>query len=332
HYESVNFLLEKGAKANKKNRRGNSAFMFAVQNGHLDIMQLLIENGADINERNILGYTPLLYALDYHFTEIVKFLIENGADVNAITKNEVTPIKIVKKEKDSVLVAYLLEHGAIDEDSTKTEEDSVKTGVIKEDEVNAAAADSSVILAQENKENEKVPATEIADPQEQGKDESNLEKKEGAKLDEKEITGLDEKENERVAEKETKEKKSQPPETETAKQDSIKEEKKVDLKKLAEEGSVPQPEGGFKKIRQNLKLPRIVQDGEISGTIVINVKVNEKGKIIHTKFVKLLMNKKCNAAALAAIKSVKWLPAKKEGEPITADVDVPIEFKAALMP
>jgi len=44
------------------------------------------------------------------------------------------------------------------------------------------------------------------------------------------------------------------------------------------------------------------------------------------------MNKKCNAAALNVIKSVNWKPAKKDGEPITAEVDVPIEFKPELTP
>ena len=89
----------------------------------------------------------------------------------------------------------------------------------------------------------------------------------------------------------------------------------------------PEPVDGFEKIQANLKVPKIVKDGEISGTVVINVKISEKGKIIKTTFVKLLMNKKCNSAALDAIKSVKWKPAEKDGKPITATVDVPIEFK-----
>ena len=89
----------------------------------------------------------------------------------------------------------------------------------------------------------------------------------------------------------------------------------------------PQPVDGFDKIQANLEIPKIVKDGKISGTVVINVKVSEKGKILKTTFVKLLMNKKCNAAALNAIKSVKWKPATKDNKPITADVDVPIEFK-----
>ncbi len=334
HLESVKLLLENGAQANKRNRQGNSAFMFAVQNGHFDIMQLLIEKGADINERNLLGYTPLLYALDHHFTEIVKFLIENGADVNAVTKNDMTPIKIVKKEKDSVLVVYLVEHGAIDPDSTKAEEkaEQVKTDEVKENEANVAPLDSSVVLTEAGKEDEKVLTKDIAESNDIDKEANNLEKKEAGKRDEEKNVKLDEKEKKKGAEKETKETMSQTPGTIPAKQDSIKKEKKVDLNKLAEAESVPHPEGGFRQIQQNLKLPRIAQEGEISGTIVINVKVSDKGKILHTKFVKLLMNKKCNAAALDAIMSVKWLPAKKEGKPITAEVDVPIKFKAELAP
>ena len=59
----------------------------------------------------------------------------------------------------------------------------------------------------------------------------------------------------------------------------------------------------------------------------ISVYFNEQGKILETKFVKLLMNKECNAAALNVIKGVKWKPAKKEGKPVKVWYDVPVVFK-----
>ena len=324
HYESVKFLLENGAQINKKNRQGNSAIMFAVQYGHLDIMQMLLEKGADINDKNILGFTPLLYALDYHQTEIVEYLIENGAEVNVQTKNELTPIKIVKKDKDSLMVAYLVEHGAIEQDTTK-----VKTEVVAEADTNRntataadsltapAEVDSSTVWAFGKKTEEKKLVKETADSTIKVAETVNPEKTKKENIKPKSDDGV---------------KKSQTRKAITARQDSINEVKMVDLIKLAQVDSVPKPEGGFEKIQENLKIPKIVQEGKISGTIVINVKVNEQGKILNTKFVTLLMNKKCNAAALDAIKSVKWIAAKKEGKPITAEVDVPIEFKRELTP
>ena len=324
HYESVKFLLENGAQVDKKNRQGNSAIMFAVQNGHLDIMQLLLDKGADVNDKNILGFTPLLYALDHHQTEIVEFLIENSADVNVETKNEMTPMKIVKKDKDSLMVVYLVEHGAIDEDTTKVRNESVEVSNVDSNKTASvdsltapAQIDSSTALAIGTKDDEKKLPKEIVD----------------SKVNEIETVKAEETKKKNIKpERDASVKKDQSPKTITAKLDSIKEMKIEDLKKLAQEESVPYPEGGFEKIQENLKVPRIVKEGKISGTIVINVKVDEKGKILHTKFVTLLMNKKCNAAALNVIKSVNWKPAKKDGEPITAEVDVPIEFKPELTP
>jgi len=324
HYESVEFLLENRAQINKKNRQGNSAIMFAVQYGHLDILQLLLEKGADINDNNILGFTPLLYALDYHQTEMVEYLIENGAEVNVETKNEVTPLKIVKEDKDSLMVAYLVEHGAIEQDTTK-----VKTEVVAEADSNRNAAtpsdsltapaevDSSTVWAFGKKDEKKELAKDVADSTIKVTETNKPEKTKKENVKPKRDDGI---------------KKNQTGKAIIAGQDSIKEVKMEDLIKLAQTDSVPKPEGGFEKIQEHLKIPKIVQEGKISGTIVINVKIDEDGKILHTKFVTLLMNKKCNAAALNAIKSVKWIAAKKDGKPTTAEIDVPIEFKPELTP
>ena len=53
HIEIVRLLLDKGAKVNEQNNRGNNALIIASINGYTEIVKLLIDNGANIDLQNI---------------------------------------------------------------------------------------------------------------------------------------------------------------------------------------------------------------------------------------------------------------------------------------
>ncbi len=328
HSELVKLLLESGAEIDRTNRGGNTALLFAVQNGHEDIVRQLLEAGASINDKNILGYTPLLYAVDFHQRDMVKLLIEKGADVNAETNSKMTAINMAKKDKDSVMVAFLKDHGALEVDSTKHQTTSPAPEVVNPhpnvaNGANVTAVDSMTAPKVINAESIAAANMEnvSADSLFKSKDEARIIEK-ATQPDSQTVNKV------QFAEQDSTINKMLPAATTNIEvPDSS--DKTINQKLLSQmiDENKPHPMGGFNAIQNNLKMPQIVKEGKIKGTVVINVTVDQKGVLKQTKFVKLLMNKECNTAALEAIKSAKWEPGVKDGKPITASIDVSLEFQ-----
>lgn len=89
----------------------------------------------------------------------------------------------------------------------------------------------------------------------------------------------------------------------------------------------PEPIGGFAAIQRNLVYPEIARKAGIEGTVIVYAQIDKTGKVIRTKVVKPLGNSGCNEAAVKAIMSVKWKPAKQRDKPVTVWVSVPVKFK-----
>jgi ankyrin repeat protein len=72
---------------------GFSPLLFAVRQGHADVVKALVEGGADVNQVNPGDRsTPLTVAtINGHF-DIGAYLLEKGADPNLATDNGVTPL------------------------------------------------------------------------------------------------------------------------------------------------------------------------------------------------------------------------------------------------
>lgn len=71
-----------------------TALHWAVQEGHLDVIQLLVSNGADINKKYDYGMPPLYEVAADGNTKIVKYLLDNGADIDAKSEAGVTSLII----------------------------------------------------------------------------------------------------------------------------------------------------------------------------------------------------------------------------------------------
>lgn len=146
----VNFLLERGANVNAKDKIGRTPLCLALLRGRIDVANLLIEHGAEMNAQecykngaNLLYYasmggcinfvkllleqgaevnvmerngldepnTPLFWAARMGYVEIAKLLIEHGAEVNVQNKGR-SPLRSASTWNRVEIVKLLLEHGA----------------------------------------------------------------------------------------------------------------------------------------------------------------------------------------------------------------------------
>ncbi|MCK5146571.1 energy transducer TonB [bacterium] len=88
----------------------------------------------------------------------------------------------------------------------------------------------------------------------------------------------------------------------------------------------PKPVGGFAAIKRSVIYPEIAQKAGIEGTVVLNLRISSSGSIDEIRIVQSIFEA-LDKAAEAAVRSVKWLPAKQREEPVAVWYVVPIEFK-----
>jgi protein TonB len=89
----------------------------------------------------------------------------------------------------------------------------------------------------------------------------------------------------------------------------------------------PEPIGGFGAIQSKLVYPEIARKAGVEGRVYVNVIIDEKGNVVGAKVIKSLGNNGCDEAAIAAIKAVKWRPAKQRDKPVKVQVGIPVVFK-----
>ena len=88
----------------------------------------------------------------------------------------------------------------------------------------------------------------------------------------------------------------------------------------------PMPVGGFAEIQKNLDYPEASRKAGTEGKVLVYVHISETGEVLKAK-VQESVNPECDKAAVKAIKSVKWEPAKKGDDPVAVWVAIPISFK-----
>ena len=147
--DTLQFLLDRGARIDQKNNEGNTPLQLACKKGDLQIVKYLIYRGADLtvidregnnllhllsrsgisdtaffyslvrngvnpNLRNNLGDTPLHHLLrgDEPKHPAINSLISIGANINAIDKNGETPLLISLKKPQNGFYRLFLQAGA----------------------------------------------------------------------------------------------------------------------------------------------------------------------------------------------------------------------------
>ena len=72
-------LIKSGAAVKTKDAKGDTALMYAVSEGAIEVVKALIEAGADVNVKDIDGITAMNLAEKYEYPEIAKLLKAAGA-------------------------------------------------------------------------------------------------------------------------------------------------------------------------------------------------------------------------------------------------------------
>jgi TonB family protein len=80
----------------------------------------------------------------------------------------------------------------------------------------------------------------------------------------------------------------------------------------------------LKRIRP--RYPEIAQEAGIEGTVVVQVFVDEKGKVKETVILKGIPNTGLDEAAIKAIRKVSFTPAKYRGKKVGVWISIPVNF------
>jgi ankyrin repeat protein len=92
----------------------NKSLHIPAGKGDLDRVKAEIDSGKDVNSKDIAGQTALMYASEQGRLEVVKYLVENGADVNAQSggHGRGTALIYASAANRITVMEYLLEHDA----------------------------------------------------------------------------------------------------------------------------------------------------------------------------------------------------------------------------
>ncbi|MCX3064669.1 ankyrin repeat domain-containing protein [Wolbachia endosymbiont of Drosophila pseudotakahashii] len=90
--EITEYLIEKGADVNARNRNSDTPLHHAVLMGKVDIAKILLKHNANVNARNNWGMTVLGYAADQ---ELVELLLAHGASILCLGFNSCSTIAVI---------------------------------------------------------------------------------------------------------------------------------------------------------------------------------------------------------------------------------------------
>lgn len=92
--ERVRAEIDGGKDVNSKDIAGQTALMYASEQGRLEVVKYLVENGADVNvQSGVHGRgTALIYASIANRIAVMEYLLDHKADINATTHFEETAL------------------------------------------------------------------------------------------------------------------------------------------------------------------------------------------------------------------------------------------------
>ncbi|MEE6486376.1 hypothetical protein FKM82_014588 [Ascaphus truei] len=114
HLDIVQYLRKQGASWECRDKGGCTAMHWAVDGGHLKVIQWLIDDGCKIDIKDTcLAWTPLMrVSAITGNTNVALCLIEAGADVNTKDADGKTPLMVATLNNHESLVRLLIEKGA----------------------------------------------------------------------------------------------------------------------------------------------------------------------------------------------------------------------------
>jgi len=88
----------------------------------------------------------------------------------------------------------------------------------------------------------------------------------------------------------------------------------------------PEINGGYAAFAKNLVYPKMAREAGISGKVVLEFVVNEKGKPIDIKVLRGIGGG-CDEAAIEALKKITFSPGIQRGRPVKVRFVLPVTFK-----
>jgi ankyrin repeat protein len=107
--ELIDYLVQRRARLNSRNRHGETALSIAAFAGKMPYVQKLVEAGAEVN---FYGWPPLAYAAFNGHAEIVEYLLKRGAEIDAKTQNGSTALFLAARNGHLEVVKLLLSKDA----------------------------------------------------------------------------------------------------------------------------------------------------------------------------------------------------------------------------
>ncbi|XP_074291742.1 acyl-CoA-binding domain-containing protein 1-like [Silene latifolia] len=89
--------IENGISVNVKDSEGRTPLHWAVDRGHLPVIEQLLKNNVDVNAKDNEGQTPLHYAVVCDREAVAEYLVKHNADVHAKDNDGTSPIDICEK-------------------------------------------------------------------------------------------------------------------------------------------------------------------------------------------------------------------------------------------
>lgn len=105
-FNSVVFLLKKGAKINSTDRLGRNCLIFAIKSGNVELVSKMMELQPNMNFRDKeWGWTPLHFAAHSGSIELTAMCIDAGADIY---------LKSTKEKNTSLDISISNEHTGVE--------------------------------------------------------------------------------------------------------------------------------------------------------------------------------------------------------------------------
>jgi len=84
---------------------------------------------------------------------------------------------------------------------------------------------------------------------------------------------------------------------------------------------------GYAVIQKSVVYPELAVKAGVEGRVIVQANIDENGNVIGTNIQKSLGANGCDEAAMNAIRSVEWKPARKDGKPVAVSIYIPVDFK-----
>lgn len=292
--EIVQLLLDSEALLDRSNSKNEYNALFkAAEYNRVQTAERLLDYGADINYRNIFGMTPLLIATQKGHYEMVELLLDQDANIEATSIIGKTPLLLALEFQHPDIANLLLEAGAdvnqVDKYNHSPLTFAATSGY---SDLVSALVEKGADLNLKTKDDK--TAALLAQERE------HMEIVQFLLDNGADTTGI-------VL-----------PDTSSGEFEQL-----VDTTAYDEP---PEPIGGLQAIQKRLRIPKRARDEGLSGTVIINVFVDNNGRVRETEVMESFDDEDCNKAAERAIRNTRWRAAKVGRKNVEGWVTIPVEF------